>query len=149
VLSGRVGSSDKVLALDAGADDYVTKPISLDELFARIRAVTRRSTGADASAEVVVGRFRIDLADRTIAADEGEPPHLTRTEWQLLEILLTHPGKLITQRSLLQQVWGPAYEQETHYIRQYMAHLRRKLEADPARPRHLLTEPGMGYRFQP
>ena len=149
VLSGRVGSSDKVLALDAGADDYVTKPFSLEELIARIRAVTRRSTGTDASAEVVVGRFRIDLADRTIAVDEGEPPHLTRTEWQLLEILLTHPGKLITQRSLLQQVWGPAYEQETHYIRQYMAHLRRKLEADPARPRHLLTEPGMGYRFQP
>ncbi len=149
VLSGRAGSSDKVHALDAGADDYVTKPFSLDELLARIRAVTRRTTGPDTEPEVVVGRYRIDLANRTVHSDDADPPHLTRTEWQLLEILATHPGRLITQRSLLQQVWGPGYENETHYIRQYMAHLRRKLEDNPAHPRHLLTEPGMGYRFAP
>jgi two-component system KDP operon response regulator KdpE len=149
VLSGRVGSSDKVLALDAGADDYVTKPFSLDELFARIRAVTRRAVGADTATDVVVGRYRVDLANRTVQTSDGDPPHLTRTEWDLLEILATHPGKLVTQRALLQRVWGPAYEHETHYIRQYMAHLRRKLEDNPARPRHLLTEPGMGYRFVP
>jgi len=150
VLSGRVGSSDKVLAVDAGADDYVTKPFSLDELFARIRAVTRRATGADTGAEISIGRFRIDLTDRTVQADgDGETPHLTRTEWDLLEMLATNPGKLITQRNLLQRVWGPGYQNETHYIRQYMAHLRRKLEENPAHPRHLLTEPGMGYRFAP
>ncbi len=139
VLSGRAGSSDKVHALDAGADDYVTKPFSLDELLARIRAVTRRTTGPDTEPEVVVGRYRINLGNRTIRSPGDAPPHLTRTEWQLLEILATN----------LQQVWGPGYENETHYIRQYMAHLRRKLEDNPAHPRHLLTEPGMGYRFSP
>jgi two-component system KDP operon response regulator KdpE len=148
VLSGRAGSSDKVHALDAGADDYVTKPFSLDELLARIRAVTRR-IGAAQAPTVTIGRHRINLGDRTIVATDGEPPHLTRTEWQLLEILATHPGKLITQRSLLHRVWGPGYEGQTHYLRPYMAHLRRKLEDNPARPRHLLTEPGMGYRFSP
>ena len=146
VLSGRAGSSDKVHALDAGADDYVTKPFSLEELLARIRAVTRRVGAAEARA-VVIGRHRIDLGDHTVVSTGGDPPHLTRTEWQLLEILAAHPGKLITQTSLLQRVWGPGYETQTHYLRQYMAHLRRKLEDDPARPRHLLTEPGMGYRF--
>ncbi len=148
VLSGRVGSSDKVHALDAGADDYVTKPFSLEELLARIRAVTRRTGVAEAPA-VVIGRNRIDLGAHTIETVDGEAPHLTRTEWQLLELLAAHPGKLITQTSLLQRVWGPGYESQTHYLRQYMAHLRRKLEDDPARPRHLLTEPGMGYRFSP
>ena len=148
VLSGRAGSADKVHALDAGADDYVTKPFSLDELLARIRAVTRRS-GRVEPPTVTVGRHRIDLGDHTVVTDGGDPPHLTRTEWQLLEILAAHPGKLITQSSLLQQVWGPGYESQTHYLRQYMAHLRRKLEDDPGRPRHLLTEPGMGYRFSP
>jgi len=148
VLSGRAGSSDKVHALDAGADDYVTKPFSLDELLARIRAVTRR-VGAAETPTVTVGRHRIDLGDRTIVTANGEAPHLTRTEWQLLEVLAAHPGKLITQTNLLQRVWGPGYETQTHYLRQYMAHLRRKLEDDPARPRHLLTEPGMGYRFAP
>lgn len=148
VLSGRAGSADKVHALDAGADDYVTKPFSLDELLARIRAVTRR-TGKAEPPTVTVGRHRIDLGDHTIVTAGGDPPHLTRTEWQLLEILAAHPGKLITQTSLLQQVWGPGYESQTHYLRQYMAHLRRKLENDPGRPRHLLTEPGMGYRFSP
>jgi len=148
VLSGRAGSSDKVHALDVGADDYVTKPFSLDELLARIRAVTRRSGQPDV-ATVTIGRHRINLADRTLRTTDGEPPHLTRTEWQLLEILATNPGKLVTQRSLLQQVWGNGYETQSHYLRQYMAHLRRKLEDNPAHPRHLLTEPGMGYRFTP
>jgi len=148
VLSGRAGSSDKVHALDAGADDYVTKPFSLEELLARIRAVTRRVGAAEARA-VVIGRHRVDLGGHTVVSTGGDPPHLTRTEWQLLEILAAHPGKLITQTSLLQRVWGPGYETQTHYLRQYMAHLRRKLEDDPARPRHLLTEPGMGYRFSP
>ena len=148
VLSGRAGSSDKIHALDVGADDYVTKPFSLDELLARIRAVTRR-TGPPDVATVTIGRHRINLADRTLRSTEGEPPHLTRTEWQLLEILATNPGKLVTQRSLLQQVWGTGYQTQTHYLRQYMAHLRRKLEDNPAHPRHLLTEPGMGYRFTP
>jgi two-component system KDP operon response regulator KdpE len=148
VLSGRAGSSDKVHALDAGADDYVTKPFSLDELLARIRAVTRRAGVAEAPV-VAIGRHRIDLGAHTVQTTGGDPPHLTRTEWQLLEILAAHPGKLITQPSLLQRVWGPGYETQTHYLRQYMAHLRRKLEDNPARPRHLLTEPGMGYRFSP
>lgn len=148
VLSGRAGSSDKVHALDAGADDYVTKPFSLDELLARIRAVTRR-VGAAEVPSIAIGRHRINLGDRTIVTAGGDPPHLTRTEWQLLEILAAYPGKLITQTSLLQRVWGPGYETQTHYLRQYLAHLRRKLEDNPARPRHLLTEPGMGYRFSP
>ncbi|MFC4064475.1 response regulator [Actinoplanes subglobosus] len=146
VLSGRAGSSDKVTALDAGADDYVTKPFGVDELLARIRAVTRRSQAGETEAPVVrLGELEVDLAEHTITGDV----RLTPTEWQLLEHLLRHPGKLITQRDLLHEVWGPQYRTETNYLRQYMARLRRKLEADPARPRHLLTEPGMGYRFRP
>jgi two-component system KDP operon response regulator KdpE len=151
VLSGRVDSHDKVDALDAGADDYVTKPFSLDELLARIRAVTRRQTDTSPAGTVRVGSYTIDLDKRTIEPPEqsGEAPHLTRTEWQLLEALVRNPGKLIGQRRLLQQVWGQTYLDETHYLRQYMARLRRKLETDPGRPRHFITEPGMGYRFQP
>jgi two-component system KDP operon response regulator KdpE len=151
VLSGRAGSSDKVHALDAGADDYVTKPFSLDELLARIRAVTRRVGGADTAPPVTVGGYRIDLVGQIVQPVEpGAPvPHLTRTEWQLLKILAGNPGKLVTQRALLQEVWGPGYQDQAHYLRQYMAHLRRKLEDNPGRPRHLLTEPGMGYRFAP
>ncbi|MBU2665583.1 response regulator [Actinoplanes bogorensis] len=146
VLSGRADGSDKVAALDAGADDYVTKPFGVDELLARIRAVTRRMQPAGTPAgPVTVGRHTIDLTTHTITPDQ----RLTPTEWQLLERLLRNPGKLITQRSLLHDVWGPQYDTETNYLRQYMARLRRKLEDDPARPRHLLTEPGMGYRFQP
>jgi two-component system KDP operon response regulator KdpE len=146
VLSGRAGSSDKVGALDAGADDYVTKPFGVDELLARIRAVTRRTRPDEPEAAVArIGELEVDLVEHSISGDV----RLTPTEWQLLEHLLRHPGKLITQRELLHDVWGPQYRNETNYLRQYMARLRRKLEADPARPRHLLTEPGMGYRFRP
>ena len=145
VLSGRAEGTDKVVALDAGADDYVTKPFGVDELLARIRAVTRRVQPAEAIATAQVGRYTIDLSDHTITPDQ----RLTPTEWQLLEQLLRNPGKLITQRQLLHEVWGPQYGTETNYLRQYMARLRRKLEDDPTRPRYLLTEPGMGYRYQP
>ncbi|MBB2941346.1 two-component system KDP operon response regulator KdpE [Actinoplanes lutulentus] len=145
VLSGRADSTDKVAALDAGADDYVTKPFGVDELLARIRAVTRRIQPSDSSPIVKIGSYTVDLSERSISPDV----RLTPTEWQLLEHLIRHPGKLITQRELLHDVWGPQYQTETNYLRQYMARLRRKLEADPARPQHLITEPGMGYRFRP
>jgi len=151
VLSGRVNSQEKVDALDAGANDYVTKPFSVDELLARIRVVARRQTGTDRPSSVVIGRYTIDLAFRQITRTDGsaETVHLTRIEWHLLEAVVREPGKLVSQHYLLEQVWGPAYQAETQYVRQYMAQLRRKLETNPTRPRHLLTEPGMGYRFQP
>ena len=151
VLSGRGGSHEKVAALDAGADDYVTKPFSVDELLARIRAVTRRHATADAPVIVELGDYTIDL-DRHLAHPTDAPDeaiHLTPTEWKLLTLLITNPGKLVSQRQLLQEIWGPTYLTESHYLRQYMAQLRRKFETDPSRPRHLLTETGMGYRFQP
>ncbi len=148
VLSGRAEGVDKVGALDAGADDYLTKPFGVDELLARIRAVTRRSRPPDSAVPAVgvIGKYRIDLTDHTVSPADVR---LTATEWQLLEQLLRNPGKLITQRQLLQEVWGPRYGTETNYLRQYLARLRRKLEDDPTRPRHLITEPGMGYRYQP
>jgi two-component system, OmpR family, KDP operon response regulator KdpE len=151
VLSGRATSNDKVDALDAGADDYVTKPFSLDELLARIRAVTRRRADQEPATAVTIGRYHIDFAAHTITAtdDHAASVHLTRTEWLLLEALVTDAGRLVGQRQLLQKVWGPTYTTETHYLRQYMTTLRRKLEPDPSHPRHLITEPGMGYRFQP
>ncbi|HKT04119.1 MAG TPA: response regulator [Rugosimonospora sp.] len=151
VLSGRTDSIDKVDALDAGADDYVTKPFSIDELLARIRAVTRRRTTVDTTPQIRIGRYAIDLAQRSAHehADPSRTVHLTKTEWQLLDTLARSPGKLMSQRQLLQEVWGPTYTDETQYLRQYMAQLRRKLEDDPARPKHLITEPGMGYRFRP
>jgi two-component system KDP operon response regulator KdpE len=145
VLSGRTGSADKITALDAGADDYVTKPFGLGELLARIRAVGRRAGPPDPPPVVRVGQHLIDLEAKTVTP----PVHLTPTQWRLLEILLANPGKLVSQRRLLTEVWGPSYARQTHYLRQYMAQLRRKLERDPGRPRHLVTEPGMGYRFQP
>jgi len=148
VLSGRAGSKEKVDALDAGADDYVTKPFSVDELLARIRAVTRRRIPPDAERVARIGRYSVDLERHTAVDDDGGAAHLTKTEWQLLDVLLRNPGKLVSQRQLLQEVWGPTYLEQTQYLRQYMAQLRRKLEDDPTRPRHLLTEPGMGYRYQ-
>ncbi|MGC9671099.1 response regulator [Planosporangium sp. 12N6] len=149
ILSGRTDSRQKVDALDAGADDYVTKPFSVDELLARIRAVTRRLAGTEAPPGARIGNYTVDLASHRVQADDGSTVHLTATEWQLLTVLISNPGKLVSQRQLLQEVWGPTYRTETQYLRQYMVHLRRKLEPDPSRPRHLLTEPGMGYRFQP
>jgi two-component system KDP operon response regulator KdpE len=149
VLSGRADSRDKVDALDAGADDYITKPFGIDELLARIRAVTRRGRPAGETTPVVtIGRYTVDLSARSITGGDAEV-RLTPTEWQLLEHLLRHPGKLLSQRALLHDVWGPQYLTESNYLRQYMARLRRKLEADPTHPRHLVTEPGMGYRFKP
>ncbi|HEX7536780.1 MAG TPA: response regulator [Dermatophilaceae bacterium] len=152
ILSGRTDSADKVDALDAGADDYLTKPFGVDELMARLRAVSRRATPADDNPIVTFGPATVDLAARRVTLSAGasrlEVP-LTPTEWHLLEVMVRHPGKLISQRQLLTEVWGPGYETASGNLRLYMAQLRRKLEADPGRPRHLLTEPGMGYRFQP
>ncbi|MEV1156727.1 response regulator [Micromonospora chokoriensis] len=149
VLSGRAGSEDKVAALDAGADDYVTKPFGVEELLARIRAVTRRLGAPSESVPALrIGQHTVDLADHSVRRDDGTEVKLTPTQWSVLEKLLRHPGKLVSQRQLLQDVWGPEYQNETNYLRQYLAQLRRKLEDDPARPRHLITEPGMGYRYR-
>jgi two-component system KDP operon response regulator KdpE len=152
ILSGRSQSTAKVQALDAGADDYVTKPFNVDELLARVRAVARRTTIGDETPAVQIGAAIVDLqAHRVTSADgdESVDVRLTPTEWQLLEILVRNPGRLVSQRELIRAIRGPKYDDAAHYLRQFMAQLRRKLEPDPARPRHLLTEPGMGYRFQP
>ena len=148
VLSARGAQAEKVTALDAGADDYVTKPFGMDELLARIRSALRRAAPADTAPIIRTDAFTIDLAAKRLTTAEGEV-RLTPTEWHLLEILVRNPGKLVSQRHLLHEVWGPSYETETNYLRVYIAQIRRKLEPDPSRPRHLLTEPGMGYRFQP
>ncbi len=149
VLSGRTDSTDKVEALDAGADDYVTKPFGIDELLARMRAVLRRSGTAPEEPVVTVGDAEVDLAAKRVTMKNGDEVRLTPTEWHLLEVLVRHPGKLMSQRQLLTEVWGPGYENAGGNLRFYMGQLRRKLEADPARPQHLRTEPGMGYRFEP
>lgn len=149
VLSARTDSADKVEALDAGADDYVTKPFGMDELLARLRAAVRRgATDTDASAPVVTtDSFTVDLAAKRVTK-RGHTVHLTPTEWGMLEMLVRNRGKLVGRRELLREVWGPSYATETHYLRVYLAQLRRKLEDDPSNPKHLLTEAGMGYRFQ-
>jgi len=155
VLSGRADSSDKVEALDAGADDYVTKPFGMEELLARMRAAARRAGTAEDSPRVVLGDLTVDLAAKRVtrhaagSEDAGTDIRLTPTEWHLLEALLRSPGKLISQKQLLHDVWGPGYDNASGNLRLYMAQLRRKLEPDPSRPRWFITEPGMGYRYQP
>jgi len=148
VLSARHGEPSKVDALDAGADDYVTKPFGMDELLARLRAVMRRTVPADEAAAVTTDDFTLDLAAKTAAGLDGTPIHLTPREWGVVEVLVRNEGKLVSQKQLLQEVWGPQYETETDYLRVYLAGIRRKLEPDTSRPRYFITEPGMGYRFQ-
>lgn len=147
VLSARETQADKVAALDAGATDFVVKPFGMDELLARVRAALRRTTGAGAPI-LRTESFTIDLG-AMVATRQGHPVHLTPTEWRLLEVLARHPGRLVSHRQLLQEVWGPAYDGQTNYLRVHIAALRRKLEPDPATPTHLLTEPGIGYRLDP
>jgi two-component system KDP operon response regulator KdpE len=147
VLSARHEEATKVEALDIGADDYVTKPFGMDELLARLRAALRRALPVGAAAEVRTDDFVVDLEAKTAQVD-GEAVHLTKTEWKVLEVLVRHPGKLVSQRQLLLQVWGPGYDDETEYLRAYIAALRRKLEPEPSRPRYFKTETGMGYRFE-
>ncbi|HEX4788986.1 MAG TPA: response regulator [Actinospica sp.] len=157
VLSGRADAADKVDALDAGADDYVTKPFSMEELMARLRALQRRAEAEGGADEpiVLIGHFSVDLSAKTVSRrpdaprEAPEAVHLTKTEWAVLEVLVRNPGRLVSGKQLLQQVWGPAYQSETNYLRFYLAKLRQKLEPEPSHPRQLLTEPGMGYRFQP
>ena len=149
VLSARTDSSDKVGALDAGADDYMTKPFGMDELLARLRAAVRRATAATGADNPVVETksFLVDLASKKVIKN-GAEVHLTPTEWGMLEVLVRNRGKLVSREELLKEVWGPTYATETHYLRVFLAQLRRKLEDDPSHPHHLLTEAGMGYRFE-
>jgi two-component system, OmpR family, KDP operon response regulator KdpE len=147
VLSVRDAEGDKVAALDAGADDYVTKPFGMDELLARLRAALRRTIPAEEEAVVETPDFTIDLAAKKVRRD-GDEVRLTPTEWQLVEVLVRNRGRLVAQRQLLQEVWGPQYHDETNYLRVFMAQVRRKLEPEPGSPRYFITEPGMGYRFE-
>ena len=147
ILSARGAERDKVAALDAGADDYVTKPFGMDELLARLRASLRRNAPAPESALVETPDFVVDLAAKRVRRG-NEEVRLTPTEWGLVEVLVRNAGKLVSQRQLLQDVWGPQYGEETNYLRVHMAHIRRKLEPEPSRPRYFITEPGMGYRFE-
>ena len=148
VLSVRETEAEKVSALDAGADDYVTKPFGMDELLARLRAALRRAAPAEEHAVVETPDFTVDLAAKRVRTEAGEV-RLTPTEWHIVEVLVRNAGKLVTQRQLLQEVWGPQYEKETNYLRVYLAQIRSKLEPDPASPRYFVTEARMGYRFEP
>jgi two-component system KDP operon response regulator KdpE len=149
VLSARTDETDKIAALDAGADDYLTKPFGVGELLARVRAAMRRgATGTGGEPLVVFGDVRLDLANRNVLRN-GTTVHLTPIEYRLLSLLAGNAGKVLTHRQLLRDVWGPSHVEHSHYLRIYMAQLRQKLEAEPARPRHFLTEPGVGYRFVP
>ncbi len=147
VLSARRDQSDKVEALDAGADDYVTKPFGVDELLARIRASLRRASPAGEPTVVTTTDFAVDLGRKTVSLSSGAAVHLTPTEWGVLEVLVRADGMLVTGSDLLREVWGPQYETQTNYLRVYLAQLRRKLEPEPAVPRYFLTSPGLGYRF--
>lgn len=149
VLSGRAGSADKVEALDVGADDYVTKPFAIDELLARIRALSRRTSSSDQEPVVRVADITIDLAARAVTRNGSERVRLTPTEWKVLELLVRGGGRLVTRQQLLTEIWGSEHVTDTGYLRLYIAQLRKKLEPDPASPRILLTEAGMGYRFEP
>jgi two-component system KDP operon response regulator KdpE len=149
ILSAREAQADKVAALDAGADDYVTKPFGMDELLARLRAALRRATPTLEAPSVDTAHFHVDLARKQVTFPAGGVVRLTPIEWQLVEVLARNPGKLVTARQLLEEVWGPQYERETNYLRVHFAHIRRKLEPEPSRPRYFITEPGMGYRFEP
>ncbi|WP_019200656.1 response regulator [Tsukamurella sp. 1534] len=148
VLSARHGSDDKVEALDVGADDYVTKPFGMDEFLARVRAHVRRTGLVDAPAPVTTDAFEVNFEARTVIRD-GEAVRLTPTEWRIVDVLVRNADRLVSQQTLLHEVWGPSYSRETNYLRVYMAQLRRKLEPDPSHPRYFVTEPGMGYRFVP
>ncbi|GAA2752306.1 response regulator [Kitasatospora cinereorecta] len=148
VLSGRTGVDDRIRALDAGADDYLTKPFAVDELVARLRAVLRRASTLVPPPNVVIGDHVIDTAANTVTGPQGVV-RLTPTEWQILKLLLAAPGRLVPGKEILREVWGPDAEHHGNYLRVYLAGLRRKLEPDPTRPRHLITEPGIGYRYQP
>jgi len=147
VVSAREGDTSKVAALDAGADDYVTKPFSITELLARVRASLRRHQPVADDPIVETSDFVVDFVSRRVTRN-GAAVHLTPTEWSIVEYLVRHPGRLVTQRQLLQRVWGPQYENETNYLRVHMAAIRRKLEPTPGQPRYFLTDPGVGYRFE-
>jgi two-component system KDP operon response regulator KdpE len=148
VLSARDAQAEKVAALDAGADDYVTKPFGMDELLARIRAALRRSAPGREDPVVATADFTVDLSTTRVSTIDGAEVHLTPIEWRLVEVLVRNAGKLVTGKQLLKEVWGPEYGDETNYLRVHLAHIRRKLEPDPSRPRYFTTEPGMGYRFE-
>lgn len=150
ILSARAQENDKIEALDAGADDYLTKPFGVGELRARVRALLRRKSrsGEASSPRVEFGEVLVDFSRRQVTRN-GEAVHLTPIEYRLLCALLAHPGKVQTQRTLLRDIWGPTYVESSHYLRVYVGHLRQKLEIDPTQPRHFLTETGVGYRFQP